>query len=116
MSRKEVAAKADIPGQFLAKIAQQLAREGIIEILQGAAGGYRLLVEPENITMLEVIETIIGEISLNDCVLRPSSCDNSGICAVHRVWGQAQNQLRDYLYGVTFADLLAEEKKLLRRA
>ena len=114
VSRKEVAAEADIPGQFLAKIAQQLAHQGVIEILQGAAGGYRLLADPDQITMLEVIETIIGEISLNDCVIRPTSCGNSGVCAVHRVWSQAQEQLRDHLRGVTFADLLAEEEKLRR--
>lgn len=115
VSRREIAAEADIPGQFLAKIAQQLARHGIIEIVQGAAGGYRLILEPNQITMLEVIETIIGEISLNDCVIRPDSCGNSSICAVHRVWSQAQEQLRDYLHRVTFADLLVEEKRLLRR-
>ena len=114
VSRKEVAREADIPGQFLAKIVQQLARHGIIEIMQGASGGYRLLLEPGQITMLEVIETIIGEISLNDCVVRPDSCGNSGICAVHQVWSQAQEQLRDYLHGVTFSDLLVEEKRLLR--
>jgi DNA-binding IscR family transcriptional regulator len=34
----------DIPAQFLGKIAQQLARAGIIEIVQGSKGGYRLLV------------------------------------------------------------------------
>lgn len=113
VSRKEVANEADIPGQFLAKIAQQLARQGVIEILQGAGGGYRLLAEPNQITMLEVIETIIGEISLNDCVVRPASCENSGVCAVHQVWCQAQEQLRDHLRGVTFADLLVEEDKLL---
>lgn len=115
VSRKEVAVEADIPGQFLAKIAQQLARQGIIEILQGAGGGYRLLAGPEQITMLEVIETIIGEISLNDCVIRPESCGNSSFCAVHRVWNQAQIQLRDYLRGVTFADLLADEERLSDR-
>ena len=112
VSRKEVAEEADIPGQFLAKIAQQLARQGIIEILQGAGGGYRLLAEPDQVTMLEVIECIIGEISLNDCVIRPESCSNSSICAVHRVWNQAQVLLRDHLGGVTFADLLDEEKRI----
>ncbi|MDH4322133.1 MAG: Rrf2 family transcriptional regulator [Desulfobulbaceae bacterium] len=112
VSRKEVAEEADIPGQFLAKIAQQLARQGIIEIMQGAGGGYRLSTDPDRITMLEVIETIIGEIALNDCVLRPGSCGNSDICAVHRVWGEAQARLRDHLNGVTFADLLAEEERL----
>lgn len=109
ISRQEVAVEGDIPPQFLAKLAQQLARAGIIEILQGSRGGYRLLKEPEEITLLEVIEAIIGEIFLNDCVLRPESCDNSAVCAVHQVWNTARDQLRQTLARVSFADLLKQE-------
>lgn len=108
VSRHEVASRADIPTHFLAKIAQQLARANIIEITQGATGGYRLLHEPEEITLLAVIEAIIGEISLNDCVARPESCAISPLCTVHRVWNRAASQLRETLRETTFADLLDE--------
>jgi len=108
VSRHEVASRADIPTHFLAKIAQQLAKAGIIEITQGAAGGYRLLHEPGGITLLAVIETVIGEISLNDCVVRPESCANSPICTVHRVWDRAAAQLRETLRETSFATLLDE--------
>lgn len=108
VSRHEVATRADIPGHFLAKIAQQLARANIIEISQGAAGGYRLLHDPGEITLLMVIEAIIGEISLNDCVARPDSCSSSPICTVHQVWNKAAAQLRETLRATTFATLLDE--------
>jgi Rrf2 family protein len=109
VSRQEVAACGDIPSHFLAKIAQQLSRAGIIEIQQGAKGGYRLLVSPEKLTLLEVIETIIGEIFLNDCVLRPESCNASSNCAVNQVWLEARTQLRDTLRQVTFAKLIEDD-------
>ena len=109
VSRQEVSEYGNIPSHFLAKIAQQLARAGIIEILQGARGGYRLLIPPEKLTLLEVIEAIIGEIFLNDCVIRPESCQASSSCAVNSVWMQARDQLRKTLSGVTFAQLLEEE-------
>lgn len=108
VSRQEVAAATDTPTHFLAKIAQQLAKAGIIEIVQGSKGGYRLLRPPSAITLLEVIEAIIGEIFLNDCVARPSSCRNSSTCTMHRVWLQAREQLRAVLSAVTFADLQDE--------
>jgi Rrf2 family iron-sulfur cluster assembly transcriptional regulator len=110
VSRQEIADRTDIPSHFLAKIAQQLARTGIIEIYQGARGGYVLLKDPTRLTLLEVIEAIIGEISLNDCVGRPDSCRNSPVCVVHRVWCTANDQLRTTLKQVTFADLLADEE------
>ena len=109
VSRQEIAACGDIPSHFLAKIAQQLSRAGIIDIQQGAKGGYRLLRDPENLTLLEVIETIIGEIFLNDCVLRPETCNASSNCAVNRVWLQARTQLRDTLREVTFAKLIEDD-------
>jgi len=108
VSRKEIAAKTDIPPHFLAKIAQQLAKSGIIQILQGAGGGYLLLEEPEDITLLDVIEAIIGEISLNDCVTNPESCSTSPVCTVNRIWNKARDQLRNTLREATFATLLDE--------
>jgi len=109
VSRQDVADCGDIPSHFLAKIAQQLSRAGIIEILQGARGGYRLLVPPEKLTLLDVIEAIIGEIFLNDCVVRPESCHASPSCAVNAVWMKARDQLRETLGSVTFAKLLEDE-------
>jgi Rrf2 family transcriptional regulator, iron-sulfur cluster assembly transcription factor len=113
ISRKEVALRTDVPPHFLAKIAQQLAKAGIIEILQGANGGYRLLAEPSEITLLAVIEAIIGKISLNDCVARPESCQTSSLCTVHRVWNKANRQLRETLQEANFSTLAAEDASCL---
>jgi Rrf2 family protein len=110
VSRQEIADQAEVPSHFLAKIAQQLARLGIIEVRQGSRGGYVLLKDPARLTMLEVIEGIIGEISLNDCVGRPDSCHNSPTCVVHQVWCTANEQLRTTLQQVTFATLLKNEE------
>jgi len=108
VSRKEIADHAVIPSHFLAKIAQDLAKAGMIEIKQGSRGGFSLLVEPRDITLLSVVETMIGEIFLNDCVVRPDSCEATSGCAVHSVWMQARDQLRDTLRNVTFAQLLEQ--------
>ena len=105
--RKQIAGEMEIPDQFLGKIAQQLARVGFIEIVQGAKGGYRLLVSPDELTLLDVVEAVIGEIFLNDCIMRPSACNRSQACAVHRVWDKARRQLRETLQEATFASLLA---------
>ncbi|MFP7754400.1 RrF2 family transcriptional regulator [Thermodesulfobacteriota bacterium B35] len=108
-SRQEIAAHAEIPPHFLAKIAQDLARAGFIEIRQGARGGFVLIREPAAITMLDVVETMIGEIYLNDCIARPSSCRITSDCAVHRVWMEARDQLRATLQKVTLEELSRED-------
>ncbi len=105
VKRQKIADEADIPSHFLAKIVQDLARAGLIEIRQGSMGGLALLRDPETITLLEVVEIMIGEIFLNDCVALPDSCNVSYSCSVHKVWMRARDQLRDTLRRVTFAEL-----------
>jgi Rrf2 family protein len=108
-SRQEIAEKADIPTHFLAKIAQDLARANFIEIRQGAGGGFVLTRDPARISLLDVVETMIGKIYLNDCVARPGSCKVTYNCAVHRVWQEARDQLRTTLNQVTFEQLIKKD-------
>ncbi len=115
ISRKEISREMGIPGQFLTKIAQQLAKAGILEIVQGAKGGFRLLASPQSLSLLDVIEVIEGELFLNDCVLRPQSCFRSPTCAVHLVWEKAREQLRRTLTQATM-DKLLEEENCLRKS
>ncbi len=107
-SRREIAQAMEIPAQFLSKIAQQLSRAGYIEIVQGPKGGFRLVVPPEKVTLLGVIEAVIGEIYLNDCLMRPESCHRSPTCTVYQVWQKARSQLRQTLEETTFATLKEE--------
>ena len=106
VSRREVAGAMDIPEPFLAKVSRQLARAKIIQIVQGAKGGYRLLVPPDKLSMLAVVEAVVGGLFLNDCVLNPASCHRSVSCSVHQVWIKAKDQLRQTLAEATFDTLL----------
>jgi Rrf2 family protein len=60
VSKKKIAECMDIPTQFLGKIDQQLVRAGVIEIVQGSKGGYRLLIPAKDLTMLDVVEAVIA--------------------------------------------------------
>ena len=111
IGRKEIAEAMDIPSQFLGKVAQHLARAGIIAIRQGAHGGYELVRRPEEISLLAVVEAIDGEIFLNDCLHQPDSCDRQTICSVHQVWARARRQLRDTLGDTTLAGLAEKEAR-----
>ncbi|MBI5604027.1 MAG: Rrf2 family transcriptional regulator [Deltaproteobacteria bacterium] len=113
VGRRDIAREMDIPDQFLGKIAQQLSRAGLIEIIQGARGGYRLRVPPSKISLLWVVEAVIGEIFLNDCLMGSKSCFRSKTCSVNKVWEKARGQLRNTLRQATFNRLLKEESCLL---
>jgi Rrf2 family protein len=110
--RREIAAAREIPEQFLGKIAQRLARAGIIRILQGSRGGYQLALPADRISLLAVVEAAEGDLGLNTCVMHAKACSRTCVCAAHRVWAEARRQLRATLGGVTFADLAVQEGPL----
>lgn len=109
VTRQEISEGADIPAKFLAKIAQDLAKAQLLEIKQGAKGGFRLLQVPQKITLLQVVEIMIGEIYLNDCASNPGSCRASSNCSVNRIWIKARTELRNTLAAANFADLAKQK-------
>ena len=95
-----------IPLTFLAKILPHLSAAGIVHTLRGAHGGVRLGRPPEEISLLDIVETIDGPMLLNDCVADASQCPLGENCAVHAVWCQAQADLVDRLSPTNMAQLM----------
>ncbi len=105
-STSEIADFQRIPASFLAKIISQLSIAGLIHTSRGARGGVSLAKAPEDVTILEVVESIDGPIALNECTYDPSVCPFGKNCPIHDVWCQAQIELVDKLRNTTFRDLL----------
>lgn len=103
--RREIAEAMDIPYHFLGKIGPKLAGAGIIEIRQGAKGGYVLARSAQDISLLDVVETIEGKIFFNFCVLNPNFCPMNDTCTVHPVWVEVSDTVRNKLASVNFAQL-----------
>lgn len=101
----EIAAAVDVPPTFLAKIFQQFSKIGLVKSFRGTGGGFMLGHEPENITLLEVVEAVEGPIIPNRCVVKPVDCERSAFCNVHPVWKRVQADIRCVLAGVTLRDL-----------
>lgn len=101
----KIADDQQIPPSFLAKIISQLSVAGVVQTSRGARGGVSLAREPNEISLLEVIEAIDGPISLNECVTDPKACPFRSHCKVHEVWCKAQAELVGKLAATDFASL-----------
>ena len=101
-----VAEEQRIPPSFLAKIISQLSIAGLLHTSRGARGGVTLARDPEDISLLEVIEAIDGPILLNECVGDDSMCMFESDCPLRPVWCEAQEELVKRLKGTTFAQLM----------
>ncbi len=102
-STSQIAEVKKIPPSFLAKIISQLSIAGLIQTSRGAHGGVKLARDPEEITLLEVVEAIDGPISLNECTNNPESCPFGEDCPLHQIWCETQAELIEKLRSTTFA-------------
>jgi Rrf2 family protein len=101
----QIARDQNIPASFLAKIVAQLGAAGLLRATRGVRGGVSLARAPECISLLQVVESIDGPISLNSCVADPSICPLSSDCQVRTVWAEAQFALVQKLSMTNFKQL-----------
>lgn len=116
-SSQELAEFQGVSPAYVAKLFATLKRAGLVEALEGAGGGYRLVRAPADISVLDVIEALEGDKPLfqcneirGGCALfggQPPAWANRGLCSIHAVMVEAEQKMRDVLATHTLADLAA---------
>jgi Rrf2 family transcriptional regulator, iron-sulfur cluster assembly transcription factor len=109
---REIGEAMHIPVSFLPQILAQLVREGIVTSTAGPRGGYGLLRDPADLTLLDVVTAVEGAHEDADCVLRGGPCRWDDCCAVHVPWSRAKQAMLDELAATSFASLLESDRLL----
>ncbi|MCX6065352.1 MAG: Rrf2 family transcriptional regulator [Chloroflexi bacterium] len=102
-----IAQEQHIPPSFLAKIISQLSIAGLLQTSRGARGGVMLAKSPEEITLLDVVESIDGPIALNECVTDDNACSFGEDCPLRPIWCDAQEDLVNRLRATNFSQFAA---------
>jgi Rrf2 family iron-sulfur cluster assembly transcriptional regulator len=94
---KQISADLDLPTPFLAKILQQLAKQKILDSSKGPHGGFSLLRDPRNITLLDIVNTIDGYDTFTNCVMHKGTCEGVAsekkICPLHEDYEKTRADL-----------------------
>src|SRR3954471_12803918 len=88
----EIARARDIPVQFLEGLFATLRRAGILQSQRGVKGGYTFARPPSEITVLEVVELLEGELGTD----APAN---------GAVWTEAVEAVKSVLSGSTIAEV-----------
>lgn len=107
---KVISESNGIPYRFTLKILRKIVQAGIIRSYRGVNGGYILNCEPSEISMLDVIECIDGNLSLNRCEEDDCACKSCTECTINSSLHNVQNKLKQELKSVTFDKMLLDEK------
>lgn len=104
-----LAMQLSIPKSFLAKILQALAKNSILKSYKGVNGGFALLCEPKDITMLQVMSAVEGKNpAVFECSPSIHSCplDKAACCSIWPFLHKLQGKIDSFLQELTLADIL----------
>lgn len=101
----EIAGEIDAPRNYLGKLLQTLAGEGLVESQKGKGGGFRLARRPASISLIEVVEPIDRVSRWADCFLGRGRCSDNSPCAVHDRWANVRDTYIQFLQQTTITDL-----------
>ena len=105
---KEVAARQEISLKYIERIMPVLTKNNLVKGLHGKGGGYQLTREPDEYTVLEVLQAAEGDLAPVSCLGQNAEpCPRASECRTLHMWKEYYDTTRNFFKGITIADLMA---------
>jgi Rrf2 family cysteine metabolism transcriptional repressor len=98
-----------ISRRYLEQLAIALKSHSLLRGVSGRKGGYLLARPASEITIGEVLTSVIGPINLSVCVVEPELCMRSEFCSCRLIWTLLNRRVNAVLEEFSIADLSNKE-------
>ncbi len=104
---KDISDRQNVSKKYLEQIALVLSQAGVLQGTRGHQGGYRMVAEPEKLTVYDVLEITEGSMHPVACLDHaPNDCERCNGCETLYIWEGLDQVIRDYLSSMTIQDVL----------
>ncbi len=107
---KDVAARQELSLKYIERIMPLLTKNQIVEGVHGKGGGYRLVRNPEDYRVGEILriaEGSLAPVACLECGAKP--CKRAGECRTLSMWAKYYEITNEYFDSITLADLIKTE-------
>lgn len=113
---REIAENTKIAPPTVSKLLKTLTKTKLLHSTQGVFGGYGLTSSPNQITMLDIIQSVEGEFNLTPCCEKGGLCSIEAHCGVKDNWQVINLTVLKALKAISLADLSDQDfaKNLLK--
>ena len=99
---REITDRHGVPGPFLVQILRTLRAAGWVQSIRGSQGGYRLSIDPDKITLLDIAEAVGCQESGCQTGTKQTAADQM----LQVVWDDAAEASRRVLSSAKLSDLV----------
>ena len=91
----------------ISKILTKLTKANVTDSIRGVSGGYKLMLQAEDISVGNIIDIIDGKVALTVCVEEGENhnCDLVSLCPSQSNWQVINNTVREALNSVSIAEM-----------
>lgn len=94
-----------IPLPFLHQIGHALMQAKLIKASPGPRGGIRLARPAGEISLLDIVETLEGSLTVIPCAICQNDCERKDVCHSRLAWDSLQKVVVSHLAKIRLADL-----------
>ena len=108
---KDVALRQQISKKYMETFTAHLSYAGILGIKRGKEGGYRLLLTPSEVTLMDILRCVEDSLHAVVCLeCTPNRCARAPFCMSLPAWDGLDRVVQEYLSSVTLAQLIEQAK------
>lgn len=91
----------------ISKILTKLTKANVTDSIRGVSGGYKLMLQAEDISVGNIIDIIDGKVALTICVEEGENhnCNLVSLCPSQSNWQIINNTVREALNSVSIAEM-----------
>ncbi|MBI3546964.1 MAG: Fe-S cluster assembly transcriptional regulator IscR [Gammaproteobacteria bacterium] len=101
----DIARRQGISLSYLEQLFAKLRRSGLVDSVRGPGGGYTLAMEPNKVSVAEIIVAINENIDATRCG-GEKNCHGDEACLTHQLWEDLSVRIHEFLHGITLGDLV----------
>ncbi len=104
---KDVAKRQEISKKYVEQIMPALSKNGLVEAVHGAGGGYRLTRQPDEYRVGEILRLTEGDLAPVACLsCNATPCSRAAECRTLSMWSRFDELTNAYFDSITLEDLL----------
>lgn len=107
---EQIAVATKVPAAYLSKVLQAMSREGLVKSQRGLHGGFRLLRDPSEINILDVVNAVDPIERIESCPLGLKS-HGKHLCPLHQRMDEALASVEKAFGETTLAEVLADPNR-----
>lgn len=106
---RSIASRQSISEKYIEQIIGLLNKAGLVRSQRGAAGGYRLANNPNEITVGQILRVTEGDMQIVECTNKnAAACERINECATYNVWVQIKEAVDNVVDHITLGDLVED--------